>query len=43
MREKARRAGREPAPTTPEQFAAFIQSEIPKYARIVKVSGAKVD
>ena len=25
------------------QFAAFIRSEIPKYARIVKISGAKVD
>ncbi len=35
--------GAEPAPTTPEQFAAFIQREIPKYARIVKASGAKVD
>jgi tripartite-type tricarboxylate transporter receptor subunit TctC len=28
---------------TPDQFAAFIRSEIPKYARIVKASGAKVD
>ena len=43
MRERLMAQGAEPAPTTPEQFAAFIQSEIPKYARIVKVSGAKVD
>ena len=35
--------GAEPSPTTPEQFAALIRSEIPKYARIVKESGAKVD
>ena len=35
--------GAEPAPTTPEQFAALIKSEIPKYAKIVKASGAKVD
>jgi tripartite-type tricarboxylate transporter receptor subunit TctC len=35
--------GAEPAPTTPEQFAALIKSEIPKYARIIKTSGAKVD
>jgi tripartite-type tricarboxylate transporter receptor subunit TctC len=35
--------GAEPAPTTPERFAALIQSEIPKYAKIVKASGAKVD
>jgi tripartite-type tricarboxylate transporter receptor subunit TctC len=43
MRERLAAQGAEAAPTTPEQFAAFIQSEIPKYARIVKVSGAKVD
>ena len=35
--------GAEPAPTTPEQFAALIRSEIPKYAKIVKASGARVD
>ena len=35
--------GAEPSPTTPEQFSALIRSEIPKYARIVKESGAKVD
>jgi tripartite-type tricarboxylate transporter receptor subunit TctC len=43
MRDRLTAQGAEPAPTTPEQFAAFIQVEIPKYARIVKVSGAKVD
>src|SRR5258706_3618030 len=35
--------GAEPAPTTPEQFEALIKSEITKYAKIVKESGAKVD
>jgi len=35
--------GAEPAPNTPEQFAQFIAAELTKYARIVKVSGAKVD
>jgi tripartite-type tricarboxylate transporter receptor subunit TctC len=35
--------GAEPAPTTAEQFAALIRSEIPKYAKIVRDSGAKVD
>ena len=43
MREKLVAQGAEPAPTTPEQFAAFVRSEIPKYARIVKASGAKLD
>jgi tripartite-type tricarboxylate transporter receptor subunit TctC len=35
--------GAEPAPDSPEQFAALIKSEITKYAKIVKQSGAKVD
>jgi tripartite-type tricarboxylate transporter receptor subunit TctC len=35
--------GAEPAPTTPEKFEALIKSEITKYAKIVKDSGAKVD
>ncbi len=35
--------GAEPAPNTPEQFSQMIASELTKYARIVKISGAKVD
>ena len=35
--------GAEPAPDTPDQFMALIKGEIPKYAKIVKASGAKVD
>jgi tripartite-type tricarboxylate transporter receptor subunit TctC len=35
--------GAEPAATTPEEFAKFIQSEIDKWALAVKLSGAKVD
>ena len=35
--------GAEPSPTSPEAFEAMIQSEIAKYAKIVKASGAKVD
>ncbi|NWG74806.1 MAG: tripartite tricarboxylate transporter substrate binding protein [Rubrivivax sp.] len=33
----------EPAPSTPEQFAAFMERERAKYERVVKASGAKVD
>jgi tripartite-type tricarboxylate transporter receptor subunit TctC len=33
----------EPSPTTPEQFAAFVKSELAKYEPVVKASGAKVD
>jgi tripartite-type tricarboxylate transporter receptor subunit TctC len=43
IREKFQAMGAEPAPTTPEAFAAFIKSEQAKYAKIVKDSGAKVD
>jgi tripartite-type tricarboxylate transporter receptor subunit TctC len=35
--------GGEVTPTTPEQFAAFIARELPKWAKIVKASGARVD
>lgn len=43
MKAKLARIGAQPAPTTPEQFGALVQRELKKYARIVKVSGAKVD
>ncbi len=33
----------EPAPSTPEQFAAFMKSELARYESVVKASGAKVD
>jgi tripartite-type tricarboxylate transporter receptor subunit TctC len=33
----------EPAPTTPDQFAAFVRSELQKYETVVKASGAKAD
>ena len=43
MRAYFAQQGAEPSPTSPEQFTALIQSEIPKYAKIIKASGAKVD
>lgn len=33
----------EPAPTTPEEFAALVKRELAKYADVVKRSGAKID
>jgi tripartite-type tricarboxylate transporter receptor subunit TctC len=33
----------EPAPMTPEQFAAFVKAELARYEPVVKASGAKVD
>jgi tripartite-type tricarboxylate transporter receptor subunit TctC len=43
MRERLASQGAEAAPDTPAEFARFIDSELVKYARIVKASGAKVD
>jgi len=33
----------EPAPTTPEAFAAFVRAEHAKYEKVVKATGAKAD
>ena len=33
----------EPIGGTPEQFGDYIRSEIVKYAKVVKESGAKID
>ena len=35
--------GVEPAGTTPQEFAAFIKSEMAKWAKVVKESGAKAE
>jgi tripartite-type tricarboxylate transporter receptor subunit TctC len=33
----------EPAPTTPEQFSAFVRDELAKYRAVVQTAGARVD
>ena len=43
MREKLLSQGAEPVGNTPEQFAQHIQQEHAKWAKVVQVSGAKVD
>jgi tripartite-type tricarboxylate transporter receptor subunit TctC len=35
--------GVEPAGTTPQQFAAFIKSELAKWGKVVRESGARAD
>ena len=43
VKEKLFALGAEPVGDTPEQFAAFVKSEVAKWSDVVKKSGAKVD
>jgi len=43
VRERLAALGAEPAGNTPEEFAAYCQSELAKWSRIVRQSGAKAD
>jgi tripartite-type tricarboxylate transporter receptor subunit TctC len=42
-RERLQGQGIEPIANSPAQFAALLRAELPKWARVVKMSGAKVD
>jgi tripartite-type tricarboxylate transporter receptor subunit TctC len=43
VKERLAGAGFESIGNTPEQFAAYIRSEIEKWAQVVKASGARAD
>jgi len=43
LNERMKQQGMEPIGSTPEQFDAVIRSEIEKWAKVVKLSGAKAD
>jgi tripartite-type tricarboxylate transporter receptor subunit TctC len=43
VKEKLAAVGCEPFKSTPEQFAALIKDDLPRWARIVKDSGATID
>ena len=43
VKERLDAAGFEPHTATPEAYGAFTRSEVAKWARLVKASGAKPD
>jgi tripartite-type tricarboxylate transporter receptor subunit TctC len=43
LTERMTQLGMEPVGSSPEQFEALIRAEIEKWARVVKISGAKAD
>jgi tripartite-type tricarboxylate transporter receptor subunit TctC len=43
VREPLLAQGAEPVGNSPEQFAAWVKSEVQKWAKIVRDSGARVD
>ena len=43
LKEKFAAIGADPVGGTPEQFAALVKSETPKWAAVIKQSGAKLD
>ena len=42
-RERLLNQGIEPVGNSPEEFAKLLRTELPKWARVVKISGAKQD
>ena len=42
-KEKLAAQGGEPFTMTPEQFSSLIKQELPRWEKLVKESGAKVD
>ncbi len=43
MKERLALLGAEPIGNKPDEFAAFVRAEIPKYAKVIQASGARAD
>ena len=43
LKEQFAAQGLEGAPGTPEEFGAYLRSEVAKWGKVVKTSGAKVE
>jgi tripartite-type tricarboxylate transporter receptor subunit TctC len=43
VKEKLNAAGAEPSPLATEEFAAFVKSEVEKWAKVVAATGMTVD
>jgi tripartite-type tricarboxylate transporter receptor subunit TctC len=43
VKEALAKQGAEPAVSTPEEFSAFVRSELAKWAKVVKAADIRVD
>ena len=43
VREGFAKVGADPITNTPEQFSAYVKSELAKWARVVKASGTRLE
>ena len=43
MRSRLGEQGSDPVGSTPQEFAAFVAAEQPKWAELVRISGATID
>jgi tripartite-type tricarboxylate transporter receptor subunit TctC len=43
IRQRLTDGGSTPAPSSPEELAAYMAEEIPKWGRLVRISGARVE
>ena len=43
MKQRLDQLGADPAPMSPEEYAKFVRTEIDKWAKVVRASGARVD
>jgi tripartite-type tricarboxylate transporter receptor subunit TctC len=43
VKERFAKLGADPVGSRPDQFGAFIQSEVAKWAKVIKAAGLKID
>ena len=43
LKDRLTAEGAEPVASTPEEFAAYLRRELPKWAKVVKAAGIRAD